>query len=102
MYGIPDFKLEKSRVWRRIDQMQAEGVEFRTSANVGVNVPVDELRDDYDALLLTGGSTQPRDLAIPGRELEGVHFAMEFLPQQNKVQPGRHGRRTRSWPPAST
>ena len=88
MYGIPDFKLEKQRVWRRIDQMRAEGVEFRTSANVGVNVSVEELRENYDALLLTGGSTQPRDLAIPGRELSGVHFAMEFLPQQNKVNQG--------------
>jgi glutamate synthase (NADPH/NADH) small chain len=88
MYGIPDFKLEKSRVWRRIDQMTAEGVEFRTSANVGVNVPVEELQHGYDAVLLTGGSTQPRDLPIPGRELAGVHFAMEFLPQQNKVNQG--------------
>ncbi len=88
MYGIPDFKLEKSRVWRRVDQMRAEGVEFRTGANVGVNVSVEELRDQYDALLLTGGSTQPRDLAIPGRDLKGVHFAMEFLPQQNKVNQG--------------
>jgi glutamate synthase (NADPH/NADH) small chain len=88
MYGIPDFKLEKSRVWRRIDQMKAEGVEFRTGANVGVNVPVTELREKYDAILLTGGATQPRDLAIPGREFKGVHFAMEFLPQQNKVNQG--------------
>ncbi len=88
MYGIPDFKLEKSRVWRRIDQMRAEGVEFRTNANVGVNVPVDALRDDFNALLLTGGSTQARDLVIPGRDLQGVHFAMEFLPQQNKVNQG--------------
>ncbi len=88
MYGIPDFKLEKSRVWRRIDQMRAEGVEFRTNANVGVNVAVDELRNDYDALLLTGGATKPRDLEIPGREFDGVHFAMEFLPQQNKVNQG--------------
>ncbi len=88
MYGIPDFKLEKSRVWRRIDQMKAEGVEFRTGANVGVNVPVNELREKYDAILLTGGATHPRDLAIPGRELKGVHFAMEFLPQQNKVNQG--------------
>jgi glutamate synthase (NADPH) small chain len=88
MYGIPDFKLEKSRVWRRIDQMRAEGVEFRTSANVGVNVPVDQLRDQYDALLLTGGATQARDLKIPGRDLAGIHFAMEFLPLQNKVNQG--------------
>jgi glutamate synthase (NADPH) small chain len=88
MYGIPDFKLEKSRVWRRIDQMRAEGVEFRTGAHVGQNVSVEQLRADYDALLLTGGATHARDLAIPGRELEGVHFAMEFLPQQNKVNQG--------------
>jgi glutamate synthase (NADPH/NADH) small chain len=88
MYGIPDFKLEKWRVWRRIDQMKAEGVEFRTGANVGVNVDVDQLRNDYDALLLTGGATHARDLAIPGRELKGVHYAMEFLPQQNKVNQG--------------
>lgn len=88
MYGIPDFKLEKSRVWRRIDQMKAEGVEFRTGVNVGVDVPVKELREKYDAILLTGGATHPRDLAIPGRELKGVHFAMEFLPQQNKVNQG--------------
>jgi glutamate synthase (NADPH) small chain len=88
MYGIPDFKLEKSRVWRRIDQMRAEGVEFQTNANVGINVPVEDLRRDFDALLLTGGATHPRDLAIPGRELKGVHFAMEFLPQQNKRNQG--------------
>ena len=88
MYGIPDFKLEKWRVWRRIEQMKAEGVEFRTGANVGVNVPVEELRSNYDVLLLTGGATQGRDLPIPGRELKGVHFAMEFLPQQNKVNQG--------------
>ena len=88
MYGIPDFKLEKSRVWRRIEQMRAEGVEFRCNANVGVNVSVDELRRDYDALLLTGGATHARDLAIPGRELAGIHFAMEFLPQQNKINQG--------------
>jgi glutamate synthase (NADPH/NADH) small chain len=88
MYGIPDFKLEKSRVWRRIDQMRAEGVEFRTNANVGVNVSVEQLRGEYDALLLTGGATAARNLAIPGRELQGIHFAMEFLPQQNKVNQG--------------
>jgi glutamate synthase (NADPH) small chain len=68
--------------------MRAEGVEFCTGANVGFNVPVDELRRDYDALLLTGGATHARDLAIPGRALAGVHFAMEFLPQQNKVNQG--------------
>ncbi len=88
MYGIPDFKLEKSRVWRRVDQLQAVGVECRTGANVGVTVPVEELHANFDAIVLTGGSTQPRDLAIPGRDLKGVHFAMEFLPQQNKVNQG--------------
>ncbi|HWA97297.1 MAG TPA: glutamate synthase subunit beta [Pirellulales bacterium] len=88
MYGIPDFKLEKSRVWRRIKQIEAEGVSFRTNANVGVNVSTDELRDNYDAMLLCGGSTAPRDLPIPGRQLRGIHFAMEFLPQQNKRNQG--------------
>ena len=88
MYGIPDFKLEKSRVWRRIQQMEAEGVEFRTGVNVGVDVPMRQIRDQYDAILMTGGATQARDLPIPGRELGGVHFAMEFLPQQNKRNQG--------------
>ncbi len=88
MYGIPDFKLEKWRVWRRIEQLKAEGVRFRTSANVGVNVEVGELREKFDALLLSGGATQPRDLPLPGRQLAGVHFAMEFLPQQNRRNQG--------------
>jgi glutamate synthase (NADPH/NADH) small chain len=88
MYGIPDFKLEKWRVWRRIEQMQEEGVEFRCNANVGVDVPTQHLRDEYDAILLTGGATAPRDLPIPGRGLHGVHFAMEFLPQQNQRNQG--------------
>jgi glutamate synthase (NADPH/NADH) small chain len=88
MYGIPDFKLEKERVWRRIKQMEEEGVEFRCNSNIGVNVPTSELRDGYDAILLAGGATQGRDLPIPGREHKGVYFAMEFLPQQNKVNQG--------------
>ncbi|MBL6830547.1 MAG: glutamate synthase subunit beta [Pirellulales bacterium] len=88
MYGIPDFKLEKAKVWRRVRQMEDEGIEFRCSANVGGNVPTQELVDDYDAILLCGGSTLGRDLPIPGRELEGVHFAMDFLPQQNKKNAG--------------
>jgi glutamate synthase (NADPH/NADH) small chain len=88
MYGIPDFKLEKRFVWRRIEQMRAEGVEFRCNANVGGNVPVAELQNGYDAILLTGGATAPRDLPIPGRGLLGVHFAMEFLPQQNQRNQG--------------
>ncbi len=86
--GIPDFKLDKRVVQRRVDQMEAEGVAFRTSANVGENVPVQELLDSFDAILLTGGSTVPRDLPVPGRELGGVHFAMDYLTQQNRVLAG--------------
>jgi glutamate synthase (NADPH/NADH) small chain len=83
-YGIPNFKLEKHILDRRINQMRAEGVTFVTNAHIGVNVPVDALTSHYDAILLAGGSEQPRDLKIPGRELKGIHFAMEFLPQQNR------------------
>ncbi len=87
-YGIPNFKLEKHVVDRRIEQMKAEGVTFLTNAHVGVNVPVESLTEDYDAILLCGGAEQPRDLPIPGRELKGIHFAMEFLPQQNRRNEG--------------
>ncbi|MGB9105998.1 MAG: glutamate synthase subunit beta, partial [Terriglobales bacterium] len=83
-YGIPAFKLEKHLVDRRIEQLSAEGVEFMTRAHVGHNVPVHDLRRDFHALLLCGGAERPRDLRIPGRELKGVHYAMEFLPQQNR------------------
>jgi len=83
-YGIPEFKMEKSILDRRLDIMTAEGIRFQTNANVGVNVSVEELRKDYDALLLAGGATLPRDLPIPGRELDGIHFAMDYLPLQNK------------------
>jgi glutamate synthase (NADPH/NADH) small chain len=83
-YGIPNFKLEKHVIDRRIEQMRAEGVTFVTNAHVGANVPVEALTEHYDAILLAGGSEQPRDLKIPGRELKGIHFAMEFLPQQNR------------------
>jgi len=82
-YGIPNFKLEKHVIDRRVEQLRAEGVTFITNAHVGVNVPVEALTEHYDAILLAGGSEQPRDLKIPGRELKGIHFAMEFLPQQN-------------------
>ena len=82
-YGIPDFKLDKSVIDRRIAIMEQSGVEFRTNAEVGKNVPAQELKA-YDAIVLAGGSTIPRDLKIPGRELKGVHFAMDFLKQQNK------------------
>jgi glutamate synthase (NADPH/NADH) small chain len=87
-YGIPDFKLEKRVIDRRLEQMMAEGVVFQTRAHVGHNVPVEDLRRDFDVILLTGGSEQPRNLNVPGRELKGIHFAMEFLPQQNKVNAG--------------
>ncbi|MBE8720089.1 glutamate synthase subunit beta [Sphingobacterium pedocola] len=82
-YGIPDFKLDKSIIDRRIEIMEESGIEFRTNAEVGNNVPASEL-NLYDAVVLAGGSTIPRNLNIPGRELKGVHFAMEFLKQQNK------------------
>ncbi|TFG92377.1 MAG: glutamate synthase subunit beta [Myxococcales bacterium] len=83
-YGIPDFKLEKYVIDRRLDQMRAEGVVFQTGVNVGVDLSVKELRRGFDALLLTTGAEQARDLEVPGRHLEGVHFAMDFLPQQNR------------------
>lgn len=100
-YGIPDFKMEKSHIDRRVDQMKKEGVSFRTGVMVGklpegskvtnwANETVDpaQLKKDFDAVILAGGSEQSRDLPVPGRELDGVHFAMEFLPQQNKVNAG--------------
>ena len=83
-YGIPDFKMEKRVLDRRLEILAAEGVEFRTRAQVGGNVPVADLRREFDAILLAGGAEQPRDLKVPGRELKGIHFAMEFLPQQNR------------------
>lgn len=88
MYGIPDFKLEKRFVNRRVEQMQAEGVNVVTSCRVGFDIHADEMRSQYDAIVLTMGATKPRDLPIPGRDLKGVHFAMEFLPQQNKRNAG--------------
>jgi glutamate synthase (NADPH/NADH) small chain len=83
-YGIPDFKMEKGIIDMRIAQMQAEGVTFHYGAHVGVNLPVEKLLAEYDAVALAGGAEQPRDLPIPGRELDGIHFAMEYLPQQNR------------------
>ncbi len=88
MYGIPDFKLEKWRVWRRIRQMEEEGIEFRCGVNVGKDIPAESLTVEYDAVVLSGGATLGRDLPIPGRDLKGVHFAMDFLPQQNKRNAG--------------
>ncbi|MCB9082641.1 MAG: glutamate synthase subunit beta, partial [Lewinellaceae bacterium] len=83
-YGIPDFKLEKWVVERRLAVMEAEGIRFRTRANIGENIAVAEIMTDFDAVVLCGGSTVARDLAIPGRELNGVHFAMDFLEQNNR------------------
>ncbi|MDB5925502.1 MAG: gltD [Betaproteobacteria bacterium] len=87
-YGIPDFKMEKHLIDRRVEQMAAEGVEFRVNQHVGGNVDSRQLASEFDALVLAGGAEYPRDLPVPGRELAGVHFAMEFLPQQNKVVAG--------------
>src|ERR1700690_2750905 len=83
-YGIPEFKMEKHVIDRRLDQMTAEGVKFVTKAHVGHSVPVEDLQREFDVILLAGGAEQPRDLKVPGRELKGIHYAMEFLPQQNK------------------
>jgi glutamate synthase (NADPH/NADH) small chain len=99
-YGIPDFKMEKSHIDRRVEQMKAEGVSFRTSVLVGKDFPKEimnlakevvspeQLQKEFDAVILTGGAEQPRDLPVPGRELDGVHFAMDFLPLQNRVNAG--------------
>lgn len=83
-YGIPDFKMEKVHIDRRVAQMQAEGVTFHYGVHIGVDLPVEKLTAEYDAVVLSGGSEKPRDLPIPGRELKGIHFAMDFLPQQNR------------------
>ena len=87
-YGIPNFKMEKHLIDRRIQQMRAEGVKFQVNAHVGVGLPVEDLRKEFHAILLAGGAEHPRDLKVPGRELKGIHFAMEFLPQQNRRNEG--------------
>jgi len=87
-YGIPEFKMEKRHLDRRLAQMEAEGTEFRTNTTVGVDLPVDQLRTDFDAVVLACGATQWRDLPIPGRELDGILQAMEYLPDSNRVQEG--------------
>jgi glutamate synthase (NADPH) small chain len=89
-YGIPDFKMEKSLVERRVEQMTAEGVVFRTNVDIGRTISADQLRADFDAVVLCIGSRKPRDLEVPGRELSGIHFAMDFLTQQNKRNAGDH------------
>jgi glutamate synthase (NADPH) small chain len=88
--GIPDFKMEKHLIDRRMAQMQAEGVEFRPNSRVGGNVPAQKLVDEYDAVVLAGGAEQPRDLTVEGRGLRGIHYAMDFLTQQNARVAGRH------------
>jgi glutamate synthase (NADPH/NADH) small chain len=94
-YGIPDFKMEKSHIDKRVEQMRAEGVEFRTNVHVGgtgkTGLAAKKLLDEFDAVVLTGGSEHPRDLPVPGRELDGVYFAMDFLPLQNKRVAGDTG-----------
>ncbi len=87
-YGIPDFKMAKQLIDRRIEQMAAEGVSFKTNTHIGSDIPAKQLLSDFDAVALTGGSEQPRDLQVAGRDLEGVHFAMQFLPQQNRRAAG--------------
>ena len=87
-YGIPEFKMEKRHVDRRMKQMEAEGVKFVVNAHIGVTHPVEELRKNFDAIALCGGATHPRDLTVPGRELKGCYYAMEYLPQANKIQHG--------------
>lgn len=87
-YGIPDFKMEKHHIDRRMRQMEAEGVEFRTGVEVGATLSIKSLLEGYDAVALTGGAELPRDLEVPGRELNGIHFAMDFLTQQNKRNAG--------------
>jgi glutamate synthase (NADPH) small chain len=83
-YGIPDFKMEKHHIDRRVEQMRAEGVEFRTGVHVGVDYAAGRLTEEFDAVVLSGGSEHARDIEVPGRELDGIHFAMSYLPQQNK------------------
>ena len=84
-YGIPDFKMEKHHIDRRVEQMQAEGVNFHFEKNIGVDLSMADIEENYDAIILSGGSEKPRDLPIKGRDLSGIHFAMDFLPLQNKV-----------------
>jgi NADPH-dependent glutamate synthase beta subunit-like oxidoreductase len=88
MYGIPHYKLRKEKVQRRIDLLEAEGIEFRFSCEVGKDVTFTEIRSAYDAVVIATGAEEPRDLPVEGRELEGIHFAMDFLPQQNRANCG--------------
>ena len=87
-YGIPEFKMEKRQIDRRLEQMRAEGTQFRTGVNVGIDITAAQLRSEFDAVVLAGGATERRDLPIPGRDLDGIHQAMEYLPWANRVQQG--------------
>ena len=100
-YGIPDFKMEKHHIARRVAQMEAEGVTFHCSTHVGTDIGIDELLERHDAVLLAGGAEKPRDLPIPGRDLSGIHFAMDFLPQQNQRVAGEsvEAPASRRWEP---
>ncbi len=95
-YGIPDFKMEKLLIDRRVAQMQAEGVLFRTETEIGADLSVAALVEEFDAVAMTGGAESPRDLEVPGRALDGIHFAMDFLPQQNKRNAGDERRARRA------
>ena len=101
-FGIPEFKMEKRQIDRRLDQMRKEGTVFRAGVDVGVDITGRELRERFDAVVLSIGATLGRDLPMPGRELGGIHQAMEYLPQANRVARGKAASRTRSSPPAST
>ena len=87
-YGIPDFKMDKWLIDRRVEQMEAEGVVFRTEVEIGADISMGSLIEEFDAVAMTGGAEAPRDLEVPGRDLDGIHFAMDFLPQQNKRNAG--------------
>ena len=89
VYGIPDFKFGKYQVARRVDQLQREGVLFRTGANVGVNIPFQELRDEFDAVCLAIGAQLPREVPVPGRQLKGIFLAMDYLTKENRRQAGK-------------
>src|SRR5262252_1457536 len=87
-YGIPDFKMDKSLIDRRVEQMTAEGITFRTEVEIGADLPMAAVIAEFDAVAMTGGAELPRDLDVPGRALDGIHFAMDYLPQQNKRNAG--------------
>ena len=88
-YGIPDFKMDKHIIDRRINQLEEEGIIFKYGINVGIDITIEDLENNFDAIVLSGGSEHPRDLPVDGRDLDGIHFAMEFLPQQIKEYPMR-------------